>query len=84
MHQDRDDQEGHGGMNHGMGMMLLGCVVPIAAIVLLPQVGVSRTVALVIGVVGMIAMHGGMMVIQRLKNRKSGNAAEPVQAHDHH
>jgi hypothetical protein len=37
---DRGDQERHGGMNHGMGMMLLSCGVPIAALLLLPLTGI--------------------------------------------
>jgi uncharacterized membrane protein HdeD (DUF308 family) len=84
MYRENGDHEGHGGMNHGMGMMLLGCVAPMAAIVLLPRVGVSGVAALAIGVGGMVLFHGGMMAVQRLRNRKSGNRTEPIQAHHHH
>ncbi len=58
----------HGGMNHGMGMML-GCLVPMAAIALLPRLGVSFQVSLMIGVVGMVACHAGMAVVHRLRAR---------------
>jgi len=81
---DEGDQERHSGMNHGMGMMMLGCVVPMAAIVLLPRMGVSPFAAFLIGIVGMFVLHAGMTAVQRLRNRKSGKAADPMQAQHHH
>lgn len=42
-----------------------------AAIVLLSSLGVPLVVSVVIGIVGMIAFHGGMMVIPRLRKRKT-------------
>ena len=84
-YHDGSDQERHGGMNHGMGMMLLGCGVPMAAIVLLPRMGVSPVAALIVGVVGMIVLHAGMTVVHRLKDRKAGNIADSMRAeHRHH
>lgn len=79
------DREGHGGMNHGMGAMLLGCVVPVAAILLLPRLGVSSGVSVAIGIGAMIVLHAGMMLVPRLKKRKGGAAApHPETGHGHH
>lgn len=83
-YHDDGHQERHGGMNHGMGMMMLGCVVPMAAIVLLPRMGVSSVGALLIGVVGMIVFHARMMGVQRLRNRKSENAGDSIHSQHQH
>jgi hypothetical protein len=81
MHQhEGNDKEQHGGMNHGIGMMLVSCVVPMAAVWMLPSLGVSRQIAIYIGVGGMIALHGGMMAIQALKKRKAKRIADPMHA----
>lgn len=81
--QEKREQHEHGGMDHGMGMML-GCLVPMAAILLLPRIGVSLTVSIVIGIVGMIALHAGMPVVQRLKKRLAANRAGTRAAEHHH
>ena len=83
-YHDDGDQERHGGMNHGMGMMMLGCVVPMAAIVLLPRIGVTPAAALAIGIGGMIVLHAGMSVVQHLKNSRPGNAVDSIAPEHHH
>ncbi len=82
--RDTGGHGAHGGMNHGMGMMLLGCGVPMAAIVLLPRLGVSPQAAIVIGVVGMVALHGAMMLFQRLRNRGAEKAPDAASLEHHH
>jgi len=84
MQDHKGDQESHGGMSHGMGMMLLGCAVPMAAIVLLPRVGVAPIAALAIGIGGMILLHAGMPLVQRLKNRTIKDTSETLPAEHHH
>jgi hypothetical protein len=66
---EHNHKENDGGMNHGMGMMMLGCLVPMAAIVVLPKLGVSSLISFIIGIGGMIVLHAGMMVIPRLKKK---------------
>ncbi len=83
--RNENDHGTHSGMNHGMGMMLLGCGVPMAAIALLPRLGVSSAASLAIGIGGMLAMHGGMMLVHRLRDRRAGKHAEMASiGHDHH
>ena len=81
--QERNGQHKHGGIDHGIGMVL-GCLVPMAAIVLLPRFGVSPTASIVVGVVGMLALHAGMAVFHRVKNRVAGNGAAASPAGHHH
>lgn len=79
------DQQDHGGMNHGMGAMLLGCLLPVAAILLLPRLGVSSGVAVVVGIGAMIALHAGMMLVPRLKKRKEdAPTSHQETGHEHH
>jgi len=68
-------------MNHGIGMML-GCVIPVAAILILPGLGVSPLVALVAGFGGMIGLHAGMMGFHRLRQMTAVN--HDLSAHFHH
>lgn len=78
-------QETHGGMNHGMGMMLLGCLLPVAAILLLPRLGVSVGVAFAVGIGLMIVLHAGMMVVPRLRRGAKGKASSSLETgHEHH
>ena len=80
---EENRHDGHSGMNHGIGMML-GCMVPLAAIVLLPRIGVSPVAALIVGFVGMFALHGGMTMLRRLKGRRAGRAVEQAgEIHSH-
>lgn len=65
-------------MNHGMGMMPLGCGVPMAALLVLPSLRVSVGVPAIISIGGMIALHAGMVVIPRLRSRKATKLAAPV------
>lgn len=81
---DRDSQGSHGGMNHGMGMMMLGCVIPMAAIYLLPRIGVSAVAALAVGIGGMVVFHVGMAAVQHLKNRRPGHAVDSIAPEHHH
>ncbi len=81
--QERNGQHAHGGMDHGIGMML-GCIVPMAAIVLLPRFGVSPAASIVVGIVGMIALHAGMSVFRKLKDRLAGSRADTRPAEHQH
>lgn len=65
-----DARGAHGHMNHGLGMMLIGCGIPLAAILFLPAFGVSSTVSFVVAMVGMFGIHGGMMAIQKARKRR--------------
>ena len=81
---DDDNHASHGRMNHGMGMMILGCGIPIAAILILPSLGVSPTVAFIIGIGGMIGIHAGMMILGRIRARSATKRGEVAHAgHDH-
>jgi len=72
---------GHGG--HGMGMMLVGCGVPVAAILLLPRLGVSTTLALVIGIVAMVGAHAAMILAPRFRRSRKVRAEKLLHAGDH-
>lgn len=69
-------------MNHGMGMMLLGCGLPVAAIVLLPRLGVSTGIAVAVGLGAMVALHAGMALAPRLR-RRARMKPEPHQETGH-
>jgi hypothetical protein len=81
--EERNEHHAHGGMDHGIGMMV-GCLVPMAAILLLPKIGVSPTISIVVGIVGMLALHGGMSLFHKLRNRGGGKQPAADIAGHHH
>ncbi|HUX12537.1 MAG TPA: hypothetical protein VMW87_05890 [Spirochaetia bacterium] len=72
--------KGHARHHNGL-RMVVGCGVPIVAIVLLPLFGLSETAIVAIGVGGMIVFHGAMMG-GSLSNTRSRNTRDAETLHN--
>lgn len=75
---ERGDRERHGGMNHGMAMMLLSCGVPLAAFLLLPLLGIRLGGILSILLILVCPLSHLLMMVFMGKKQRHGPHEPPA------